>query len=527
MRIAIYSRKSVFTGKGDSIENQIQLCKDYLKLHYPNASEVKIYEDEGFSGGSTNRPKFIEMMNAAKLKKFDVMLCYRLDRVSRNIGDFANLIDDLQKYNISFVSIKEQFDTSTPMGRAMMYISSVFAQLERETIAERVKDNMLELAKNGRWLGGTPPLGFDSESFTYLDEEMKERKMSKLTINKSEMELVKAIYDKYLDVGSINKVVAYLQESKYKSKRDKFFTASTVSKILSNPVYVKSNDNILEHLRNKGMIVTGDKEGYGILTYNKRDSDFNKRDVTEWIAAVARHKGIIDANKWLLVQNVLDKNKDKTKTMRLGTSSKGVLSGIIRCSKCGSPMRVSYGRNHHYYVCTLGITSRRSLCNNSNVKGIDIEKAVVDNIMCLDKTSLLSKLALNDASISDNKKLLTAIENEIKNKKNQLNNLIDKLADFNSDVTSILRDRINDITSEIKNLESKYNYTLNEINNTNNNTKNTEIVLNALDEFKTYYNDTDDIQKKKFMLGMILDSVTWDGDTEEVEINFWGSKKKG
>ncbi|MGL5330643.1 MAG: hypothetical protein ACRDD7_15335, partial [Peptostreptococcaceae bacterium] len=83
------------------------------------------------------------------------------------------------------------------------------------------------------------------------------------------------------------------------------------------------------------------------------------------------------------------------------------------------------------------------------------------------------------------------------------------------------------VTSELKNLESKYNYTLNEINNTNNNTKNTEIVLNALDEFKTYYNDTDDIQKKKVMLSMILDSVTWNGDTEEVEINFWGSKKKG
>ncbi len=523
----------MFTGKGESIENQIQLCKDYINLQYPNVSEIKIYEDEGFSGGSTNRPKFQEMMNSAKEKEFDILLCYRLDRVSRNIGDFASLIDDLQKYNIAFVSIKEQFDTSTPMGRAMMYISSVFAQLERETIAERVKDNMLELAKSGRWLGGTPPLGFNSESITYIqleretiaervkdnmlelaksgrwlggtpplgfnsesityiDEEMKERKMAKLTVNKDEMSLVKIIYDKYLELGSINQVVAYLQEGKYKSKRDKYFTASTVSKILSNPVYVKSDNNVLEYLRNKGMLVTGDKEGYGVLTYNKRD-------VSEWIAAVAKHKGIIDADKWLLAQTLLSKNKDKTKNMRLGTSSKGVLSGLIRCSHCGSPMRVSYGRNHHYYACTLGITSKRSLCNNPNVKGIDIEQAIVDNIMTLDKTKLLGKLALNDATITDNKKLLKSVENEIKNKKNQLNaivdnimtldktkllgklalndatitdnkkllksveneiknkknqlnNLIDKLADFNSDVTEILKEKINDITSEIKNL---------------------------------------------------------------------------
>lgn len=526
MRIAIYSRKSIFTGKGDSIENQIQLCKEYIKLHYSNISEIKIYEDEGFSGGSTNRPKFQKMMSAAKSKEFDVLLCYRLDRISRNIGDFAKLIDDLQKYNIAFVSIKEQFDTSTPMGRAMMYISSVFAQLERETIAERVKDNMLELAKNGRWLGGTSPLGFDSESITYIDDEMKERKMSKLIINKDEMKLVKLIYEKYLEFDSVNKVVAYLQENRYKGKRDKYFSASTVSKILSNPVYVKSNDNVLDYLREKGMIVTGGSEGHGILTYNKRDNDFNKRDITEWIAAVAKHKGVIDADKWLLVQHRLFKNKDKTKTMRLGTSSKGTLSGLIRCAHCGSPMRVSYGRYYHYYVCTLAITSKRSLCNNSNVKGPDIEQAVVDNIISLDKTKLTAKIALNDETINDNKKLLKELEIEIKNKKNQLNNLIDKLADFNSDVTEVLKEKINSITSEIKNLESKYNYTLNEINNTNSNSKNTELVLEALDEFKTYYNQIDDINKKKLMLSMIVDNVTWNGDNEEVEINFWGSKKK-
>ncbi|HAK41524.1 MAG TPA: recombinase family protein, partial [Clostridium sp.] len=82
--------------------------------------------------------------------------------------------------NIDFVSIKEQFDTSTPMGRAMVYISSVFAQLERETIAERIKDNMYQLAKTGRWLGGQTPLGFNSERVKYYDEEMNEKSMSKL-----------------------------------------------------------------------------------------------------------------------------------------------------------------------------------------------------------------------------------------------------------------------------------------------------------------------------------------------------------
>jgi site-specific DNA recombinase len=149
---AIYTRKSKYTGKGESIDNQIKVCKEHLARNAIN--NFLIYEDEGFSGKNIERPKFQAMLRDAKDKKFDILICYRLDRVSRNIADFAALIQELEKYNISFISVSEQFDTSTPMGRAMMYIASVFAQLERETIAERIKDNMLELAKTGRWLGG-------------------------------------------------------------------------------------------------------------------------------------------------------------------------------------------------------------------------------------------------------------------------------------------------------------------------------------------------------------------------------------
>ena len=141
-RFAVYSRKSRFTGKGESIENQIELCRRYIYLNYPNASEknIFIYEDEGFSGGNTDRPQFKKMMYDASEKKFNVLICYRLDRISRNIGDFAKLIDRLGELGISFESIKEKFDTDSSLGRAMMYIASVFSQLERETIAERIRD---------------------------------------------------------------------------------------------------------------------------------------------------------------------------------------------------------------------------------------------------------------------------------------------------------------------------------------------------------------------------------------------------
>ena len=161
IKIAIYSRKSVFTGKGESIENQIELCKNYCNTYVNSGSNLEyiIYEDEGFSGKNTNRPEFQHMIDDIKKNKIDTLICYRLDRISRNVADFSSTLELLQKYNVNFISIKERFDTSTPLGRAMIYIASVFAQLERETIAERVRDNMIQLAKSGRWLGGNIPYG--------------------------------------------------------------------------------------------------------------------------------------------------------------------------------------------------------------------------------------------------------------------------------------------------------------------------------------------------------------------------------
>ena len=147
MKFKIYSRKSVFTGKGESIENQVEMCRDYIFANFPGSEEcdITVYEDEGFSGKNLDRPQFQRMMRDIKRDKPDCLVCYRLDRISRNVGDFAALIEELGRRGVAFVCIREKFDTGTPMGKAMMYIASVFAQLERETIAERVRDNMLML----------------------------------------------------------------------------------------------------------------------------------------------------------------------------------------------------------------------------------------------------------------------------------------------------------------------------------------------------------------------------------------------
>ncbi len=177
MKIAIYSRKSRFTGKGESIENQISLCREYISRTIPDATDndITVYEDEGFSAKTLDRPQFRRMMESAEKQPFDYVVVYRLDRISRNVGDFAKLIEKLNSMHTAFICIKEQFDTSTPMGRAMMNIAAVFAQLERETIAERIKDNIVFLARTGRWLGGVTPLGYSAEKTEIRDEEGKNR----------------------------------------------------------------------------------------------------------------------------------------------------------------------------------------------------------------------------------------------------------------------------------------------------------------------------------------------------------------
>ena len=117
MQFVIYSRKSKFTGKGDSIGNQIELCREYIATHYSKeeAEAARVYEDEGFSGGTLERPQFQQMMKDSRDIQFSAIVVYRLDRISRNIGDFAKLIEDLGNRNIDFISIREQFEPHKPL----------------------------------------------------------------------------------------------------------------------------------------------------------------------------------------------------------------------------------------------------------------------------------------------------------------------------------------------------------------------------------------------------------------------------
>lgn len=389
--IAVYSRKSKFTGKGESIENQIDLCLKYIENNFrdsgifnitvhnflkeshseplnnnhvfhtkPATSEpesdvpeeynglncvsgkiadsntsksvsgksdgfgrninqytIRIYEDEGFSGSTLNRPQFKKMMNAAENGELSAIVVYRLDRISRNTADFVSLINRLDSLNIDFISIREQFDTSTPMGRAMMYMSSVFSQLERETIAERIRDNMHELARTGRWLGGVTPTGFASQPYTYIDAQGKTRKACRLTPVPAQLADISSIYNAFLTTASLSRTEALISAAGLRTKTGRPYTRYSIRSILTNPVYAAADRNTLNYLRSLGVQIASPSEcfsgNHGLMVYNKTHQQqgraHKKKPANQWIAAVGQHPATINGANWTAVQNILNKNK--------------------------------------------------------------------------------------------------------------------------------------------------------------------------------------------------------------------------
>lgn len=373
----IYSRKSKFTGKGESIENQIELCRQYIAMHFGDdaAENALVYEDEGFSGGNLERPQFKKMMKDSQKIEFAAIVVYRLDRISRNIGDFAKLIEDLGDRHIDFISIREQFDTSSPMGRAMMYIASVFSQLERETIAERIRDNMHELSKTGRWLGGTTPTGYASESESKITVDGKERKAYKLKPIPEEIQLVKMIFSVFMETGSLSKTDQYLLEHRCVTKRGKQFTRFAIRGILTNPVYMIADETAYQYLKENNVDLFAERSEFdgehGVMAYNRtlqRPGKANQiRPMEEWIVAVGKHPGIVAGSDWVRVQAMLDVNKSKN--YRRPRSNVALLSGLLRCGECGDYMRpkltnrrAAGGELIYTYMCSTKERSHGTVC---------------------------------------------------------------------------------------------------------------------------------------------------------------------
>lgn len=542
MLIAIYSRKSKWTGRGESVENQVIMCKEYIEKFIEKAddADIIIYEDEGFSGKDINRPKFQEMMKDMKKNHYAYLVCYKLDRLGRNIADLALLIEELNKMETGFISIKEKFDTTTPIGKAMIYFSGVLAQMEREQIAERVRDNMVMLARDGRWLGGNTPLGFLAVEEIKVGTNGKSKKAYRLKQDVQEITLVKFIFKEYLEKQSLVKVVEYLLNHDIRTKRGNEYTVSTVRDILTNPVYCIADKEAYEYFRILGSRICFDKNeadgSIGLMSYAKTSSTKYKNQENppeKWIISIGKHKGIMKGKEYVKVQELLARNKHKGDSFRKVQNNIALLSGMLKCS-CGHTMRPKYysanqtdekGNRKFSYLCPYKETTHGEKCNIRNVQGNKLDHLVYEEVVCYTEENtnvyeLLRKLkgrivAYEEDSISEE-----AITNkQISEKKSQIENLIAALSKSNNSIEFVrkIEEQIVKLKQDCIKLEETASAIREKENANLWSEARIDLLIKQLSSLKTFLDDLTISEKREYMQ-IVIEKIVWDGENAHIFI---------
>ncbi len=409
--VAIYTRQSIDKKDSLSIEGQVDLCKKECFEH----ESVQIYSDKGFSGKNTKRPDFERMINDVKSGKVNKIVVYRLDRFSRSITDFSRIWSQLEEHGVEFVSVNERFDTSTPMGKAMLYIIMVFAQLERETIAERVKDNYYQRSKKGNWPGGPAPFGFKNARF--IDNNGRETP----TLEQSpEMEIVQRIFAMYSeDDVSLGSVAKILTEEGVQCRKRSFWDNVALSRILHSPLYVQADEEVYLYYSSRGVKLSNSIEEFDKTTslhiVGKRIASERKyTKLKDHLASLTNFEGVIPSEIWLKCQRKLEQNS------QIKNSGKGKytwLTGLIKCGKCGYALTVKGTKEGKMY---LGCSGHQSLhiCDvtNFSISIKDIEAAVSNEIEHLMLDSSKQNPEVEEYCIeSGDKETLVDIERRIQN----------------------------------------------------------------------------------------------------------------
>ncbi len=543
--IYIYSRKSKWTGRGESVENQIAMCRDYIQYNIEgaNQAEITVFEDEGYSGKNTNRPQFQKMMQEIKKGGCNYLVCYKLDRLGRNIADLANLVETLNALNVSFISIKERFDTSTPIGKAMLYFAGVLAQMEREQIAERVRDNMIMLARKGRWLGGNTPLGFRAESEEKVVINGRNKKSFRLVVDEEEMRTVRFIFEEYLKQQSLMGIVRYFLNHNIKTKRGNEYTTTAIRDILTNPVYCRADREAYQYFWNLGCQVCMDEEEadgkYGLIAYAKTSSSQykNKGNAPEkWIVAKGKHSGIISGKDFSKIQSLLARNSSKGEAWHKTQNQVALLSGVLYCS-CGHLMRPKYysakqvteqGERKFSYLCPYKDMTHSEKCSVPNVQGNTLDELVCREVLRYTEENsniyqMLQK-AMERIENTKEEKVTSKdlLEREIQKRKKEVQNLISTLAKSGGDqeFVSQIEQEVLKLNRECASLEEEKAELGEEGINIQGDRQQLTFLMEQLSSFKKLF-DTLSVPEKREYLRMILDKVVWDG--EQAHIFIYGS----
>jgi site-specific DNA recombinase len=420
---ALYIRVSTLNQiDKDSLKTQEDRLINFCKAN--GISEYKVYRDPGYSAKDTKRPALECLMKDIKDGKVSGVFVVKLDRITRSVKDLINLTEFFNKYSIKFVSISENIDTSSAMGRAMQSLLGIFAQLEREVTAERVAIDMQHRASRGKWNGGVVPYGYTIQKL--LMEKFKRQEIEasraleicpeekKLYIDPEEAPIVRRIFETFLETNSVRKTTIRLNKRGIKTRKGQLWSKTTIHRILSSPIYS------------------------GFLTYGKRKTDpvsgkLIKQEKDTWTITEGEHDGIISFDVFERAQSLLSQNQGKpTKSGRTY-----LLSGIIRCGLCGGAMTghtfINKGaqKQYSYYKCYSKLQKGESACKGVSLPAVELEEFIINK---------LRHLSADKVFLSDQKKMMDILKSRVINEQNSndINRIDDEIGQLTKRLDTLL-----------------------------------------------------------------------------------------
>jgi site-specific DNA recombinase len=359
LRCAIYTRKSHEEGleqEFNSLDAQREAAEAYIESQRMQGWRglPDRYDDGGFSGGNMDRPALKRLLDDVDDGKVDVIVVYKIDRLSRSLLDFTRMVENFNERGVSFVSVTQQISTTDSTGRMMLNILMTFAQYEREVIGDRIRDKIAAAKRRGKYCGGPAILGYD------IDRENK-----KLLVNPDEAPLVQHIFRRFTQLASARKLAQELNEQGYKTK-------SWVTK--------------------KGKHREGTEWNTGHIYRLLGNRIYIGEVVHKGESYPGEHQAIVDKELWEKVQSILSENT-RAKLSKAKTKMISPLQGVIRCGHCDCSMGPTYTqkgeRRYTYYICEKDAKRAVSRCPLKRVPAGDIEKAVLEQLGAVFRTPTL------------------------------------------------------------------------------------------------------------------------------------------
>ncbi len=360
VRCVVYTRKSSNEGlemEFNSLDSQREACAAYIASQKQEGWNLAAdrYDDGGFSGGSLDRPALKKLLDDVEAGRIDIIVVYKIDRLSRSLVDFTKLVELFDRHNVSFVSVTQSFSTTSSMGRLTLNILLSFAQFERELAAERVRDKHAASRKRGIWMGGCPALGYD----------VRDRK---LLINPEESELIRTIFQRFAETGSATQLA---QELNAQGHRTKTWTTSTT-----------------------GVLRKGKEFDKGTLYKMLGNRLYLGEAVFKGTPYPGEHEAIIDQALWDKVQAIL-KEQVREKSSRTRAQTPAPLKGLIHCHHCNRAMTPTHTRKkgkkqYRYYLCMNAMRKGHEACPLPMIPAGEMEGMVFDHLRALIRTPELA-----------------------------------------------------------------------------------------------------------------------------------------